>query len=90
MKIKRLVSWLSVMTVLAVACGSATQRVGTQVDFADSAVAQDAYMAAPSVPAAAVAGYEASPLSAQVEPALGPSWELTEGHMTIVGYDETR
>jgi hypothetical protein len=99
-KVKKLIAVVSASTVLVVACSTAPQSAtapgiaGAQVDFSDSRVDADAYVAAPANEATVVAGYEsagqASLSSVLLEPAPGPTWEVTEGHVTIVGYDETQ
>jgi hypothetical protein len=92
MMLKKAIAGMGWSTLLLIACSGPTHTVGTKVDFADSRIEADSYVAAPAVETTAVAGYEspgpASLSSVQTEPAPGPTWELAEGHMTIVGYAE--
>jgi hypothetical protein len=79
-----------ILTSLLLACSTASPA-GISVMSPDSWVEADALAAAQPFDAVAVAGYESSPAGgyAALDPAPAPAWEVTEGHVTIVNYDET-
>jgi hypothetical protein len=90
MKLKHAIGVVVLSTSLVLACSSAPPA-GTSVESPDSWAGRDA--AAAGFDLTAVAGYESTPASVsavQVEPAASPEWEVTEGHVTIVGYADTQ
>ena len=91
MDVKKAIVGVVASTSLLAACSSVPPT--TAVASPDSWVEADALAAAAGPGATAVAGYESAPLAAVTDAQLGPApseaWEVTEGHVTIVRYDET-
>lgn len=92
MKLKKAIAVVVASISLLLACSSvppATTAVET-----DPWVEADALAAAAGSGATAVAGFESAGPAAvsdeQAGPAPSAEWEVTEGHVTIVGYDGTQ
>ena len=96
MKLKKAFAAMIASTALLVACSSSQsspQSEGTAVESPDAWAEADLLAAGASPGATAVAGVESGPAvvtDEQVGPGLSSDWEMTEGHLTIVGYDETQ
>ncbi len=93
MKLKRAIAVVVASTLLLLACSSAPPAK-TVVESADAWDEADRAVVAARSSATAVAGYESAGTAAvpdaQVGPTLSTDWEVTEGHVTIVRYDETQ